>query len=95
MYYDAPHVIFIGTPLNMILGGVNLGIIITYGRLAAQSLGLGTCWLGWTQIANESNPKIGKMAKVKGSLIMAFAIGYPKIKFYRIPPRSEKKVRFI
>jgi NAD-dependent dihydropyrimidine dehydrogenase PreA subunit/nitroreductase len=95
VFYDAPHVIFLSSPLNMVLGGVNIGNIVTYGRLAAQSLGLGTCWNGWTQIANEANPKIRRMAKLKGPLLMAFTIGYPDVKFYRIPPRSEKKVRYI
>lgn len=94
VFYDAPHVIFLSSPLNMVLGGINIGNIVTYGRLAAQSLGLGTCWNGWTQIANESSPKIRRMAKLKGPLLMAFTIGYPDVKFYRIPPRSEKKVRY-
>jgi nitroreductase/NAD-dependent dihydropyrimidine dehydrogenase PreA subunit len=94
VFYDAPHVILLSSPLNMVLGGINIGNIVTYGRLAAQSLGLGTCWNGWTQIANESSPKIRRMAKLKGSLLMAFTIGYPDVKFYRIPPRSEKKVRY-
>ncbi len=35
VFYDAPHVIFISTPLNMIMGGFNMGNIITYGRLTA------------------------------------------------------------
>ena len=95
VFYDAPHVIFISSPLNMVMGGFNIGNIVTYGRLAAQSLGLGTCWNGWTQIANNSNPKIRRIAKLKGPLLIAFTIGYPDVEFYRIPPRSEKKVRFI
>ena len=95
VYYDAPHVIFISSPLNIVMGGFNIGNIITYGRLAAQSLGLGTCWNGWTQIANDSSPKIRKMAKLKGPLLIAFTIGYPDVQFYRIPPRSEKKVKYL
>ena len=95
VFYDAPHVIFISSQLNMIMGGFNVGNIITYGRLAAQSLGLGTCWNGWTQIANNSNPKIRRVAKLKGPLLIAFTIGYPDVKFYRVPPRSEKVARFI
>lgn len=95
VFYDAPHVIFISSPLNIVFGGFNLGNIITYGRLAAQSLGLGTCWNGWTQMANESNPKIRRSVKLKGPLLIAFTIGYPDVAFHRIPPRTEKKVRFI
>ncbi|MHA1669351.1 MAG: nitroreductase family protein [Promethearchaeota archaeon] len=95
VYYDAPHVIFISSPLNIIMGGFNMGNIITYGRIAAQSLGLGTCWNGWTHIANDMNPKIRRVLKLKGPLLIAFLIGYPDVEFYRVPPRYEKKVKFI
>ena len=94
VYYDAPHVIVISSPMNTVMGGFNIGNIITYGRLAAQSLGLGTCWNGWTQMAMESNPKLKRIAKIKGNLIIAFTIGYPDVFYYRVPPRSQKKVKF-
>lgn len=95
VFYDAPHVVFISSPLNMVMGGFNIGNILTYGRIAAQSLGLGTCWNGWTQIANNSNPKIRRVAKLRGPLLIAFTIGYPDVKFYRVPPRSVKAVKSI
>ena len=75
--------------------GNNMGIIITYGRLAAQALGLGTCWNGWTQIAIHLNPKIKKIAKLRGKAVAAFTIGYPDTEYHRIPPRPMNKVRFI
>jgi nitroreductase/NAD-dependent dihydropyrimidine dehydrogenase PreA subunit len=93
LYYDAPHLIFVTSRLNMMMEGYNIGNIVTYGRLAAQALGLGTCWNGWTQLAIHVNPKIKRLAKIKGNVIAAFIIGYPDVKFYRIPPRSMKKVR--
>ena len=72
-----------------------MGNIITYGRIVAQSLGLGTYWNGWTHIANDMNPKIRRVLKLKGPLLIAFLIGYPDVEFYRVPPRYEKKVKFI
>jgi hypothetical protein len=77
------------------MGAFNFGNIITYGRLAAQSLGLGTCWNGWTQLGVNINPKIKRIAKIRGNLVCAFTIGYPKTKYFRVPPRSQKKVQVL
>ncbi len=93
VYFDAPHVIIVSSPFNIMMGGFNIGNIITYGRLAAQSLGLGTCWNGWTHLAFHKNPALKKLAKIRGSLVTAFVIGYADNKYYRIPPRSKKKVK--
>ena len=95
VYYDAPHVIVISSQLSMEMEANNMGIIATYGRLAAQALGLGTCWNGWTQIAIHFNPKIKKIAKIRGKAVVAFTLGYPDTKYYRVPPRPMNKVRFI
>ena len=46
-------------------------------------------------MANETNPKIRRSVKLKGLLLIAFTIGYPDVAFHRIPPRTEKEVRFI
>jgi nitroreductase/NAD-dependent dihydropyrimidine dehydrogenase PreA subunit len=93
IYYDAPHVIFVSSPLIMELENFNIANIITYGRLAAQALGLGTCWSGWTQMAIEINPKIKRLAGISGKKMGAFMIGYPDVIYYRIPPRSKKRVK--
>ncbi|MFX0033132.1 MAG: nitroreductase family protein [Candidatus Hermodarchaeota archaeon] len=92
IYFDAPHVIFVSSPHKSEVEMNNIGIIITYGRLAAQSLGLGTCWNGWTQIAMRLNPQLKKLANVDGEIIGVFIIGYPAVKFHRIAPRTLKQV---
>ena len=71
----------------------NIGIIITYGRLAAQSLGLGTCWNGLTQIASLVNKKVMTLASIRGKHMGAFTIGYPDIFYKQCPPRSRKPVK--
>jgi nitroreductase/ferredoxin len=93
VFFDAPHVIFVYSLLDMQLADHNIGIIITYGRLAAQSLGLGTCWNGWTQIASIANKKVMKLAGIRGKHMGAFTIGYPNIVYKRCPPRSRKPVK--
>ena len=93
VFMDAPHVIIVSSQLDMPLADHNIGIIITYGRLAAESLGLGTCWNGFVQIASQHNKKIMKLAGIRGKRIGAFTIGYPNIIFKRCPPRSRKPVK--
>ena len=95
VYYDAPHLILVSSQFNIMMEGNNMGIIVTYGRLAAQALGLGTCWNGWTQIAIHLNPKIKRIAKIRGKAVAAFTLGYPDTEYHRIPPRPMNKVRFL
>ena len=92
IYFDAPHVIFVDSPYAHEVEMNNLGIIVMYGRLAAQSLDLGTCWNGWTQIAMDSNPNIKKLANIKGERVGVFILRYPAVKFYRSAPRTLKEI---
>ena len=93
IYFDAPHVIFVYSPLNHTFAPNNIANIVTYGRLAAHSLGLGTCWNGWTQMTMMLNPKLMKIAGIRGKTIGAFTIGYPDVKYYRAPPRTRKFIK--
>ena len=81
------------TPMNLWFVGNNIGNVIIYGRLAATSLGIGTCWNGWTQMAIEINPKIKRLVGISEEKIGAFIIGYPDVTYYRVPPRSRKRVK--
>jgi ferredoxin len=92
IYFDAPHVIIVYALGNTPIDHYNIANIVTYGRLAAQSLGLGTCYNGWTQIAFQNNRKLTKLAGIRGKSWGVFTIGYSNVKYYRCPPRSHKKV---
>ena len=93
VFLDAPHVIFVTSPMKFSFMDNNIGIIITYGRLAAQALGLASCWNGLSQAAMSMNPKLMKMIGIRGQTTGAFVIGYPNITFHRAPPRSSKPVK--
>ncbi|MFX1501146.1 MAG: nitroreductase family protein [Promethearchaeota archaeon] len=93
IFYDAPHVILVYSSLDLEFESNNIANLITYGRLAAQSLGVGTCWNGWTQIAMGLNPNIMKIAKIRGKKVGVFTLGYPNLKFYRTAPRKHLKVK--
>ena len=93
IYFDAPHLIIVSSQLPTIIGIQNIANIITYGRLAAHSIGLGTCWNGWTQLGIELNPKIMKLAHIRAKAFGAFTVGYPDYPLYRTPPRLFKRVK--
>ena len=93
VFLDAPHVIYVTSPMRFSSIDNNIGIIITYGRLAAQALGLGTSWNGLSQAAIRMNPELMKMVGLRGKTVGAFVIGYPNITFHRAPPRSSKTVK--
>jgi len=90
IFFDAPHVIFVDSSDDSDNELLNIGIIITYGRLAAQALGLGTCWNGWTSVAMQFNSTIKEIVNLKGKKVGVFILGYPAVKYYRSPPRSPK-----
>ncbi len=94
IFFDAPHVIIVSSKNDTESEANNIGIIVTYGRLAAQALGLGTCWNGLTQFAMKMNRKLARMFGIRGKRVGVFAIGYPStdLTFYRTAPRSGKPV---
>ncbi|TFF94350.1 MAG: 4Fe-4S dicluster domain-containing protein [Promethearchaeota archaeon] len=95
LMFNAPHLIIVHTSMPMKINYINIGNIITYGRLAAQSLGLGTCYHGWTQLALGVDPSLKKLLKISGPTACGFTLGYPDVKYHRVPPRTSKRIRKI
>ena len=86
VFYKAPHVMALYSDFNF--DAMNATIAFTHGMLSAQSLGLGSCWIGMAHMFLNSDKefkreKLGIEGRVWGVII----IGYPAVKFYRIPPR--------
>jgi nitroreductase/NAD-dependent dihydropyrimidine dehydrogenase PreA subunit len=96
IFFNAPCVIVLHSPVYGNLAGCDSGIALTHGMLAAQSRGLGTCWIG---IAQETVQRIKKLRKwlciPKGRQVWGVLIlGYPKIKFLRAPPRNPLNIEW-
>ena len=92
IFYNAPHIVIIHS--NSAMDLVNSTIAITYGMLSAQTLGLGTCWIGFAYgvlIANEEIRK--KIAKIPGRLHGVFIIGYPAVKYTHAAPRPKIRTK--
>lgn len=93
IFHKAPHVIIFNGPE---LEYVNATITITYGMLAAETLGLGSCWIGWAQGSLNSSTTIkedilGITDKVSG----VFTIGYPDVRYNRCPTRPELQTTWL
>ena len=101
IFYNAPHLIIlyyktIEKNTTMIgLRANDAGIALTYGMLAAESLGLGTCWIGMLQGAISMNREILNILEIKGFVLGAFIVGIPAVKFRRTVPRPALKVKRI
>jgi nitroreductase/NAD-dependent dihydropyrimidine dehydrogenase PreA subunit len=97
VFYNAPVIIILYSPDSGSMAGADAGIALTHGMLAAQSLGLGSCWIGYAQEAlnrydeTKKNLNIPKDMNINGVLI----VGHPDVKFHRIPTREDPKIKRI
>jgi len=99
LFYHAPHVIVLYYRIvekSTVMVGLranDAGIALTYGMLEAETLGLGTCWIGMVQGAVPLNKEILKILGIKGMVLGAFTLGYPAIKYLRNVPRPPLKIK--
>ena len=91
IFRDAPAVIFLTTSANASMPPVDAGIILTYGQLAAHTLGLATCWIGMAH-GLSMNKEMMKVIGLEGQIQGVLAIGYPAVKYLRTPPRAPLNV---
>ncbi len=86
IFFKAPHVLIIHGDGEGDL--INSSIAITYAMLAAESLGLGSCWIGLAYMALLVNKEARQsLAKIPNKIWGVFTLGYPDMKYVRNPPR--------
>ncbi|MHA1987796.1 MAG: nitroreductase family protein [Promethearchaeota archaeon] len=86
VFYKAPHVIILYSDNSF--DAMNATIALTTGMLSGQSLGLGSCWIGMAHMFLNIDKKYKKeRLSIDGTVWGAIIIGYPAVKFHRIPPR--------
>jgi len=91
IFYNAPHIIILYSRGEG-WSDTDTGISFTYGMLAAETLGLGTCWIGFAKMGIDPK-KFKEILGVRGKIIGAMTLGYPTVKYYRSPPRAPLKVK--
>ena len=77
LYHDAPAIIIMYSSGSNSMDHYNIGIGVTYGRLVAHSLGLGTVWNGHTSGMFGQHKEIMKLAGVRGKSWGVLEVGYP------------------
>ena len=62
--------------------------------LAAETMGLASCWIGYLQETFFMNKKLKKLFNIpKGEDVWGvMTLGYPAVKYKRTPPRAPLKV---
>jgi nitroreductase len=91
IFHKAPAVIFHTVTKNASMPAVDAGIVLTYGQLAAHTLGLATCWIGMAH-GLGMNKEMMKIIGLEGPIQGVLTIGYPAVKYYHTPPRAPLKV---
>ncbi len=98
IFYQAPALIITHADLRITTCPLEDATLASFQMmLMAQSLGLGTCYIGnFYEIANESQ-LIRKLLAIpaENEILMAFTLGYPAIRFRKVVDRSKLEVQWV
>ena len=92
IFFNAPHILifYSKNPWDT----RNITIAMTYGMLAAQSLGLGSCWIGFAHGVLQDHPGIArKFTGIETYVLGVMTLGYPAVKYIRGPPRPPIEIK--
>jgi nitroreductase/NAD-dependent dihydropyrimidine dehydrogenase PreA subunit len=89
-------VIAMAPPAAAMTGMVDLTLALSYLDLFAPAMGLGTCWAGLLQGALVNSPSVKKAVGIPENYPHHYPLmlGYPDVKFYRLPERKTPKITF-
>ena len=95
--FDAPAVIVVYYPNMGALSLLDPTIAFTYGMLAAHSLGLGSCWIGFAIQSLYKDRAMRRLLGVPADMLIAgvMTLGVPLPVYYRVPPRNSLQVRWL
>ncbi|MGZ6220103.1 MAG: nitroreductase family protein [Syntrophales bacterium] len=93
---NAPHLIIAHTDESFRLGQVDCFLALAYVELMALPLGLGATWAGYVMLAAASYPPLMEALNLPEGhkCFGVMMIGYPKLKFVRIPLRNPPAVEW-
>jgi nitroreductase len=92
--WSAPALIVASAPQEAPTGMVDVSLALCYLELAAQTLGLGTCWAGVLEGALQGSAEVRESVGLPEGHPYHFPmmIGYPKRKYSRLPERKAPKI---
>jgi nitroreductase len=91
---NAPHLIIAHADENARLAQVDCILALAYAELIALPLGLGTTWAGFVMAATTFYPPLMKALNLPEGhkCFGVIMVGYPKLKFVRVPLRNPPAV---
>ncbi|MFW9913506.1 MAG: nitroreductase family protein [Candidatus Thorarchaeota archaeon] len=97
LFYDAPVVIIVHTRDSLGTGRNETGLAVAHGMIAAEVLGLGTCWIGYAQKTMNNSGGARKAAGIPSghTITGVFVLGHPDVRYYRAPPRNAVKPTYV
>jgi len=89
LLHDAPVLIVTHAKANDLMAPAACNIALTYLQIAAESMGLGTCWAGFVQAASGYPAVKEVLALPEGHFNYgSMLVGYAQYTYYRIPTRK-------
>jgi len=98
LLHHAPALVIIHMKMNLATTPeIDCAIASTQMVLMAETLGLGTCYIGFLIWAIEDSRKLKKMLGISPDhkALVAFTVGYPDVKFLRVVSRNPAKTTLI
>ncbi len=93
-FHKAPHILIFHSDNDW--DSTNATIAITYGMLCAETLGVGSCWIGGVQMYLNENKEIKETVfGIKDKIFGFMVFGYPTVKYFCAPPRPPINTTFI
>ncbi|MCP3923524.1 MAG: ferridoxin [Desulfobacterales bacterium] len=88
---DAPALIIAHAHKKDVMSQATCTIALTYLELAATTMGLGTCWAGFLQMAANSYEPLQKALGLPDDHAFngGMMVGYPKFKYRRVTERKQ------
>lgn len=93
----APHLILTHVPKEQAqMAAADGTIALTYVELAALPHQVGTCWAGFVYMAASMSPTVHAALNLpeEHQFLGGMMIGYPKMKYHRIPMRNEPQLNW-
>jgi nitroreductase/ferredoxin len=93
---NAPVLVVAMAPQEAMNGLVDLTLALSYLDVLASTMGLGTCWAGLLQGALVFSPSVKSVVGIPETYPHHYPmmLGYPELKYYRLPERKPPKITF-
>jgi nitroreductase/NAD-dependent dihydropyrimidine dehydrogenase PreA subunit len=93
---NAPALVVASAPKEAYNGMIDVTLALCYLDLMAPVLGLGTCWAGMLQRALRFSPPIKEALGVPAEHPHHYPmmLGYPKVKYHRLPERRPPRITY-